>query len=391
MEIIETQGVVSLATYPLFEPPSAPVKNTMELENYLRFMAGTIPIDFTDVLKHFAAFEQAFDKGGRQEVNKLFFSLDFKAGSIAPAPIDQAVFELLKEKMDIYQKNIFQTKARELERSIENTLQNIAEYHRRVDDHILKLRDFKQELEGVKLIGPKLDSVNLLWQIEELTKLGYTDLFWDNIANRISMITPKITLNYFNNQAGITQSVYMGKFRVSLRIDTFRVYVYGSDDAVAVDEYYHPHVSVDGGVCFGNAAHIIDSARTDRDLFTMFKTTLDILREYNDDNPFQALAKWWQLQNPDYIKTLPQVWSPYCVRISVALDDVDDWPSIRGADIEEASEDNDEGYQRYFVRTYRWEYQSTGLPAGENKFAVKSNNGRYVELSTLPRRDWEWE
>lgn len=365
-------------------------KNNLELTNYLRFMAGTIPLDYALVEPHYQAFLTAFETGGRTAVNKLFFDQKFEAPEIKPITLEQSKVETVQKLLEEYNKNAYLVKKRDYTRLCDSAMQNIADLRNRIDSYINQHSENKMLLDAIEKHGPRTTDQLAKTTLERIAGLGYTDFDFDSFNNKVCFVTPPITLNYFNSQAGITQSVYMGRYLVKVRLDNLRVYVHGFSDNTTVYDYVHPHVGNDSGVCFGNAAHTIDQARSERDLFTVFKTTLDILREYNDGNPYQALSEWWQQKNPEYIQAQEQIWVRYRGRIIVALDNVEGWPSVRDSDIADLDETNDEGDSVFAVNVYRWEYRGTNVSAGEHpRFAVRSANNRYADLSTL--QNWDWE
>jgi hypothetical protein len=61
---------------------------------------------------------------------------------------------------------------------------------------------------------------------------------------------------------------------------------------VKVHNYYHPHVTVIGDVCWGNAGPLITQALCGGNYAEALQLTLGILSSYNDGSPYISLAQF---------------------------------------------------------------------------------------------------
>jgi hypothetical protein len=98
-----------------------------------------------------------------------------------------------------------------------------------------------------------------------------------------------VIVQHVNDRAGVRFSVKLGRFEVRYTISTGDLRVLPYSDNIIVDGYYHPHVSTDGKICFGEILFTVIRYLGAADVFSVMSRVQAILMSYNDANPYVAL------------------------------------------------------------------------------------------------------
>ncbi len=140
-----------------------------------------------------------------------------------------------------------------------------------------------------------IQSVN--WSEAErfLSGLGYES--FDGEDNCFWGITPDLHLE------GTYADEYGEPVDVSHNFGKLKVEIIAEDGGVILkaipysnniwsQEFYHPHVSSDGFICFGNMRDAADEAKANLDFTNMFSLSLQVLSEYSAENPHRHIQRF---------------------------------------------------------------------------------------------------
>lgn len=133
---------------------------------------------------------------------------------------------------------------------------------------------------------------SLVEQIDKIIGTGFWTLGDDCGSGYYSFYTPPITLFYQNEAQAADITVPMGRFRVDLNWDNKGIIVFQHRENLRFGDYIHPHVSVDGRICFGTMELDYLRAVEVCDYVKMMEFTRIVLSRYWSDNPYQYLYRF---------------------------------------------------------------------------------------------------
>lgn len=114
-----------------------------------------------------------------------------------------------------------------------------------------------------------------------LDSIGATDIIFTTRNDIINTFT--------NRRADIDLRVNLGKFKLKIGYENLTAQLINFQGNIDADGYSHPHYS-GGGACLGNLGELYMEAQTQGDLFTIVDLNHKLLTNYNDANPYVALA-----------------------------------------------------------------------------------------------------
>lgn len=144
---------------------------------------------------------------------------------------------------------------------------------------------------------PQSTPAEVLKMLQQIIK-EFPMVTWNGSQRRLTVTTEPIVLTDRDNNKH-----EMGDFEIVLHVRSpsarltgssyspaYRVYANNPNESS--QEYYHPHVNSDGGVCEGEATFMITRTLYQRDLLGFFTTIMGILDNYNSRSPYQELESW---------------------------------------------------------------------------------------------------
>jgi len=273
-----------------------------------------------DYIKHLASLTNA--KINRWDINKSFGERNNEATLIEDRKlINQIFFNKIKK-----------TKARE--KSTETTtLDKIPELEASIKKGIEASLKSRTEMLNAEILKHKMDIRNFDHQAEVATKslvkakLEMDELSSDsNVMNTITeelnkvldgeyWVNPivheqKLYLNTKNDiimshkkkTAGIDIEINMGQFAVELNLVNFQMKVipYRNNILPAYSDYYHPHISSDGIICWGNAKEQVRKWQQSLEVGKILNILYSLLFNYCDAQPYTTLCSYKSLESKKY-------------------------------------------------------------------------------------------
>jgi len=129
-------------------------------------------------------------------------------------------------------------------------------------------------------------------QIAQVVQENFWEFHQLNGPNLDLVTKSDIILTHKNPAASLDLRVNMGRFKVSINLQTFALKVFGHENNLDVSTYFHPHVYVTGDVCWGNAAGTIGEKLPKGELKDVLNILASVLSNYNDRNPYRPLAEF---------------------------------------------------------------------------------------------------
>ncbi len=173
---------------------------------------------------------------------------------------------------------------------LEHSKKELSRLHERVDGIVQDIHDRNRRLRDMVVHSEYDVSI----EVDKILAGGFYSLARHKTytcPNKLLWFTTRdITLTHKNPSAGIDWEVPMGNYYVTVNMETYDVRVKPCNNNLKYSEYYHPHVSEGGRVCWGNAAEVMAQALSDMKPSVALTALQIILTTYNDESPYATLA-----------------------------------------------------------------------------------------------------
>ena len=220
--------------------------------------------------------EQLLACADQTSINKILFG-------IVPAPATLTPEDIQRIQMISRIDN--SSEINQLRQDIIYKQGNITKYHNAIAVEAQKARELQRKMLSMK----EYIEHDLMPEVEKILKGGWYK-FRLVSQDYISFITPNITLEHINPDAGINITHNMGSYRVEYWPNRKRMYCMKNEGNTVVDRYYHPHVDSGGDICWGNAAAVASKAMMDIAPAKAFTALRTLLQTYNDNSAYKTLA-----------------------------------------------------------------------------------------------------
>ena len=272
----------------------------------------------------------------------------------------------------------------------DRSIREAIDYSRRMDE---RLAMAVQEEERMMQIEQRT-SVPLSAKINDVLKAGWYELDVADMkaqgttVQRVTFITPPITITHFNSKAAIEMRVPMGSYKVHWFPRQAQIKVSPHIGHIAVDGYLHPHVTGEGGICWGNARDVHAKGMSNFDPKPSLDALQVILQNYNPDSPYVRLDRWEVLRMRDKYAGMP---TKYVQHDRRAWIDENDMPESHATtyqlDSDTYEDDDGDERTRYKMIIFKKVYENGAeIPDEEDKWYIKHRNGRYHQVEIY---DWD--
>lgn len=271
------------------------VERMIEALEYLKGLClkANISFDLIDALPYRVEtdrFHHLYVRN-KKKINELFSKDLLRLQAIRDAKIDYFTTDIeiaLREQYEHWES----TGLDRLASRKQNALLEIEEYQGAINSLRTNIATIEQVLSG-KTSLEKVDIVGGLtaaFRAVPFFKFKDVSRGWLKLETTADCI-----LTEKNPSAGINHSFNFGRFEVNLSLTglDFRVYTLKPNGKNTFsDKYFHPHVSREGKVCWGNAWDRVSRAREDGDFITVFRIIAALITSYSPESPYRALYSW---------------------------------------------------------------------------------------------------
>lgn len=231
----------------------------------------------------------------RNELNKRFMEA-LAAQKAKQVETSDEALKILPELMEAIDQGLEQSLAarkRDLDNSLERHVNQITRLYNDVTRQIKAMSDLsreKERLNGDNPVGTIKD------ELETVLKEGY----WTNPildGGWLYLNTQEeIILTQKNKAANIDIELNMGQLAVKIDMTSFRMYVIPYKNNIAVSSgsfgtVYHPHVSGEGNICWGDAGPQVAEWQAGLNLGKILKMLYSLLFTYSDSAPYVTLKQ----------------------------------------------------------------------------------------------------
>ena len=179
-----------------------------------------------------------------------------------------------------------------LSTSIKMYEQKIVRLIEEQNDYIKRIHIANEEIENLRLLAkdpPMIASIENALAQGTFKLLGVT-------KDAITFMTPDITCSWKDAKLGISLDAACGKYKIHLSLTSLSVTIESTEEMD--DRNCHPHVSISGAPCWGNAAPSLTQARGKQDIAAILSLTYGLLTTYNPESPYISLLEFDQKRHP---------------------------------------------------------------------------------------------
>lgn len=130
----------------------------------------------------------------------------------------------------------------------------------------------------------------------ELAKI-LAEGFWelDTVTDDLICVRTKhdIHLNFVNKKHGAYMNVNLGRFLIKYNVGRASVKCVKYDNNLTHNGYYHPHVSSDGDICFGEISNEVTEYLSSGVLTKVLELIQKALTAYNDNSAYANIHKFY--------------------------------------------------------------------------------------------------
>lgn len=320
-----------------------------ETMQYLRQLCGMTGRAFDSLdLQRFIGLQE------RGPINKMFFEIaEAPQGSIHGAQVTALTKFAESLKLSNRYKNDVRKLSTEIEREqtrMQDSIAKLVEL-RRISAYFdsQKGLPFAEMCKEVEATGQ--------WKLQRVT-VDAGEIAFSNVND--------VVLKHKDEDQGMDITVNMGRYMAVIDFNRSRVRVHRFERNIQTSEYYHPHVTTDASVCWGNAAETITQSLQTFNIKKLLGTLHVLLHEYNDESPYRALVEF---RDAGRYTCMGRIWV-WAYWLNSEADDSSFDEMIDGND----EESDDEGNSAYKWRMQHYKDNATG------KFYIKDNDYNYIEL-----------
>lgn len=341
-----------------------------------------VPAEVMDVLRGL---------GDKNQVNKMFFQWHEQFAA-------KNKVELTEEQLQAF-KNVISYKTRpeyiRLKTNIDQNRNAITQFHDAIRSRLREMVSAAEkirEMEGTHNMD--------LWPfVQECLDDGWYTLDVDATMrdighpnySKVWFNTPRINIQLFNKQAGISKNVDMGHYKVIWDIRGGHISVRPGEGAIMLENYCHPHVSSDESVCWGNASNTYATAMSEFKPKAAMQALRVILQTYNDASPYYGLQHWERVRTTD-----PKAGSArkfvQAERAWIASWNMpSSWASEHEVEAEVVEDGDGDGndYTRYLMQLFKEVYEDgTAIPGTEELRYIRTRNGRNFAINVDDVEEW---
>lgn len=259
---------------------SGPTEMTLDQKNqYVQTLCVQTGRNFSEIdLSPFAACTS------KSEINKLFFtgeapvinteisdSLTLRAGELF-----KNVNESIAYKREM---NRFRRSAQSAQDLFQQDIARMVEFRRKLN--LSDQRDGNFYVDALKNIIGKGR-----WK------------FVDATASSLRFIlTNDCIIKWKDDRKSIDMTVNFGKFILNYNVRENRIRIDCGENNLNYGGHMHPHINLNGAVCWGNAQETITKALESFDTEKITETVFLLLHEYNDESPYISLNVFKDIEN----------------------------------------------------------------------------------------------
>ena len=255
--------------------------------NYIEHLAASTSTDISgwNILAVFSSDECAIETD-RNRINELFFEATSEIKLATRPNVDQATLkqEILESCKELGEVQL-QRRKDNMHRQLDEQRQAIQHCQERLDSAVSTAYETKQTIEsfnGQSILAAEIEKIseNQFWQFEKLVGDQDNPILYLQTSAECVVRHRDDSLNF-------------GKFRAKISLADPSIRVLPLSNNLHVNfNFYHPHVSGDGSVCWGNASSTVSENLVDGKVSEVVQLLQSLLMYYNPDSPYESFESF---------------------------------------------------------------------------------------------------
>ena len=272
--------------YQIFNRFNADKKQELiDTVNYIRMVASTTatPIAHWDIRELFGVRAEGTNEliTDKREINRRFWKqVDVDKEAAPPEPPPASVAELT----EAFTAKLADISRRKLERARASMQSEVDRYNREAREHVARFERAAQEAykASERLAQSTGEPLDLSAEFAEIARSGFYQLQLDQCTDTVlTFHTPPVTMDYVQRDAATPPPVELGSYRVTFNIDNSALRVLRLESNRVSHGHYHPFISSDGDVCWGNNSNEAATLREQHRWAALFTLLANLLQRFD--------------------------------------------------------------------------------------------------------------
>lgn len=263
-------------------------KANISAVQYVHMLSATTnaKADTWNILEIFGRGEGNALVTDKNEINKRFFSQLEKLKSAIPEEL-QVLEPEIERQIKEATKELVNSQVRQFRDKAESARFNMEEHYKAAERKATEMVRYQNMLLSIQgKSNPILDDIRKV-------AAGSFFRFYSFDSVNISFITRNpVILVHKNPSAGIDITINMGIYRVTTDMRSMYTKVYQHRDNTRLDNFYHPHVSTGGDICWGTGGNAASGFMKDFRFLDFMELLASNLINYNAGNPYVSLERF---------------------------------------------------------------------------------------------------
>ncbi len=223
----------------------------------------------------------------RNDINRIFFSEYERRQSDKSIEVSGAV-NAIRSQLANASETIKQKRLQQLQREVDYIARDgLPNYLSRIDGYIKQINGYRKQMDALNGLNT---TDRIVSDMEEVLASGFFQFFDLNDSRLRLTTTNDIVMTQKNPLANLDITVNLGKFYVTLSFEDTKLEVTPMENNVFFNGMYHPYVSSNGRVCFGDGEPMAVDYRMKMNLKGLFTLLQAILTTYSDSTPYARLT-----------------------------------------------------------------------------------------------------
>jgi hypothetical protein len=248
------------------------------------------PWDIAEVFGTGKGSELITDK---TEINKKFFAKIEEIKSKTPAEAF-ALETRIMEQMDALTRASTDREIAGHKRSRDAAIQNATRQFTAGQQYLEQANGFEKQIMALERRESTIPG-----QISQIVQESFWEFFQLNGPNLDLITRNDVILTHKNSAADVDLRVNFGKFKTTVNLQNMTINVFTHEGNLNLDSFYHPHVYTNGNICWGTAASTVAGKLPKGEIADVLRLLASVLTNYNDGNPYRALAQFQGLAKND--------------------------------------------------------------------------------------------
>lgn len=282
-------------------PAEQRAANTTTL-NYIRALASQTGANISrwNLINTFGGNDETHLITDIRKINKAFFEklMAVRRGPRRPPDPDEAVAAVARTERFVRRtlRDQARSEVQTLERQVQESRRDARRHLHQYERSMVSAARYARRLRHAQ--NDTSDHPDMLHIVDQLKQVLAEGVWCDPQPASSSHLWLRTATNivntYRNPEAGIDATIDLGEFacKIFWQHNRPRFEVYPFANNLVVQHVYHPHVSSEGNICWGDARYAMEDSADRNDIALIMSTLHALLMNYSPDNPYVVLEQY---------------------------------------------------------------------------------------------------